>query len=156
MTALRYSFDTSSLLNGRRDLLPPEVFPTLWAKIEQPISDGVIRAVDVVRDELGRRDDATMTWAAAQSGLFLALDADIQRSTSKTLAAYSRLMGRGGGRNAADPFVIGLARARGCTVVTEETPSGRLDRPRIPDVCGALSVRCVNLVGFIKDQGWTF
>jgi Domain of unknown function (DUF4411) len=66
-----YSFDTSSLLNGRRDLLPPEVFPTLWAKIEQSISDGMIRAVDVVRDELGKRDDATMAWAAAQSGLFL-------------------------------------------------------------------------------------
>lgn len=75
MTDLLYSFDTSSLLNGRRDLLPPE---------------------------------------------------------------------------------IGLARARGCAVVTEETPSGRLDRPRIPDVCGALGVRCLNLVGFIKDQGWTF
>jgi hypothetical protein len=97
-----------------------------------------------------------MAWAAAQSGLFLALDADIQRSTSNTLAAHNSLMGRGGGRNAADPFVIGLARARGCTVVTEETPSGSLDRPRIPDVCGALGLRCVNLVGFIKDRGWRF
>lgn len=29
MTDLLYSFDTSVLINGRRDLLPPEVFLTL-------------------------------------------------------------------------------------------------------------------------------
>lgn len=53
MTDLLYSFDTSVFINGRRDLLPPEVFPTLWANIEQMIVVGSIRAVDVVRDELG-------------------------------------------------------------------------------------------------------
>lgn len=156
MTDLLYSFDTSVFINGRRDLLPPEVFPTLWANIEQMIAAGSIRAVDVVRDELGRRDDATRTWAAAQDGLFMTLDEDVQTATSETLAVHPKLMGRGGGRNAADPFVIGLARAHGGIVVTEETPTGNLERPRIPDVCGAIGVRCINLIGFIRNQGWTF
>lgn len=31
-----------------------------------------------------------------------------------------------------------------------------INRPRIPEVCGVLGVRCVNLIGFIRDQGWTF
>jgi len=52
-----YSFDTSSLLNGRRDLLPPATFPSLWANIEAMIADGRIRCVDVVRDELSKRED---------------------------------------------------------------------------------------------------
>jgi hypothetical protein len=65
-------------------------------------------------------------------------------------------MGAGGGRNAADRFVIGLARARGRVVGTEETLSGRLDKPRIPDVCSALGVAWMNLVGFIGQQGWQF
>ena len=65
-------------------------------------------------------------------------------------------MGRGGGRNAADPFVIGLARARGGTVVTEETLSGNLERPRIPDVCDAVGVPWLNLIGFVSAQGWSF
>ncbi|MEO7196734.1 MAG: DUF4411 family protein [Pseudonocardiaceae bacterium] len=137
-------------------MLPPEIFLTLWANIEQMIATGSIRAIDVVRDELGRRDDATRAWAAAQEGLFVILDGDVQGATSKTLAAHPKLMGRGGGRNAADPFVIGLARAHGGIVVTEETPTGNLERPRIPDVCSALGVRCVNLIGFVRDQGWTF
>jgi hypothetical protein len=151
-----YSFDTSSLLNGRRDLLPPEVFPSLWSKVEEMIAGGQILAVDEVRVELGRRDDGVQAWANAQPALFESLDANVQRATSQTLAAHPKMMGKGGGRNAADPFVIGLARARGMTVVTEETLSGNLDRPRIPDVCRALGVSCTNLIGFIRAQGWRF
>ena len=151
-----HSFDTSSLLNGRRDLLPPEVFRSLWSGIESMIAAGDIRAVDVVRDELGKRDDNVSRWARGQANLFVALDADIQRATREVLTRHQKLMGRGGGRNAADPFVIGLARARGGVVVTEETLSGNLDKPRIPDVCDALGVRWLNLIGFVRAQGWSF
>jgi len=41
-------------------------------------------------------------------------------------------------------------------VVTEETLSGNLDKPRIPDVCDALGVRWLNLIGFVRAQGWSF
>lgn len=156
MTDLLYSFDTSVMINGRRDLLPPDLFPTLWTKIEGMIAAGAIRAVDVVRDELGRKDDATTKWATNQADLFLPLDEDIQVATREVLAEHRKLVGKGGQRNLADSFVIGLARARGGIVVTQETRTNNLERPRIPDVCEAMGVRCVDLVGFIRDQGWTF
>ena len=74
--------------------------------------------------------------------LFVPLDEALQRATREILAAHPKLMGRGGGRNAADPFFIGLAMARAGVVVTEETMSGNLDtKPRIPDVCQALGCR---------------
>lgn len=155
MVAL-HSFDTSSLLNGQRDLLPPEVFRSLWTNIQAMIAAGEIRAVDVVRDELGKRDDDVNRWARAQAELFVPLDADIQRATRDVLAQHPKLMGQGGGRNAADPFVIGLACARGGIVVTEERLSGNLSKPKIPDVCDALGVRWLNLVGFVRAQGWSF
>lgn len=60
------------------------------------------------------------------------------------------------GRNGADLFVIGLVIARQGVVVTEETLSGRLDKSRIPDVCNALRVPWLNLVGFVTHQGWRF
>lgn len=151
-----YSFDTSSLLNGRRDLLPPAVFPSLWRNIEEMISSGQIAAVDVVRDELARREDEVTAWAKAQSGLFVPLDEAVQRATRAVLTDHPKLMGKGGGRNAADPFVIGLAQARDGTVVSEETPSGNLNRPRIPDVCDAVGVPWLNLIGFVRAQGWSF
>lgn len=52
--------------------------------------------------------------------------------------------------------MIGLTRARGGIVVTEETMSANLAKPRIPDVCNALSVPCMNLIGFIQRQGWSY
>lgn len=132
MTDLLYSFDTSVMINGRRDLLPPDLFPTLWTKIEGMIAAGAIRAVDVVRDELGRKDDATKEWATNQVDLFLPLDEDIQVATREVLAKHSKLVGKGGQRNLADSFVIGLARARGGIVVTQETRTNNLESPESP------------------------
>lgn len=57
MTTLLYSFDTSVLINGRRDPVAPELFPTLWIRVERMIATGAVRAVDVVRDELSRDAD---------------------------------------------------------------------------------------------------
>ena len=146
-----YSFDTSAILNGRRDQLPPSVFSTLWQRIEAMIADGSIRAVDVVRDELGRRDDEAHSWARAQDGLFVPLDQDVQLAAKQILLAHPAMVDTG-----ADPFVIGLALARTGTVVTDESYSGNLDRPRVPDVCRAISVPCVNLVEFVRAQHWSF
>jgi hypothetical protein len=63
-----YSFDTSSLLNGRRDLLPPNVFGSVWQQIEVAIVDGEVQAIDVVRDELAKRDDEVLQWVKTQHG----------------------------------------------------------------------------------------
>lgn len=156
MTGLLYSFDTSAFIKGRRDLLPPEVFPTFWTNVEQMIMAGSIRAIDEVRRELSKRDDTTKAWAMSQDSLFVDLEEDIQAATMGVLAAHPKLTGTGGGRNEADPFVIGLAQARHGVVVTEETLSNNINKPRIPDVCGALGVRCINLVQFARDQDWKF
>lgn len=156
MTGTLYSFDTSAFIKGRRDLLPPDVFVTLWTKIEQAIAAGVIRASDEVWREVSKRDDTIKGWATSQSDLFVLLDHDIQTATRRILAEHPKLMGGGGGRNEADPFVIALACARAGVVVTEETLSNSMDKPRIPNVCDALSVRCINLVQFVREQKWTF
>lgn len=150
-----YSFDTSAWLNGRRDLFPPETFPSLWERVEGMILLGEIESVDEVRNELAKREDEVHTWAKTQEGLFVPLDEDIQRETADVLKQHPRLLGRGSGRNGADPFVIALASARGGVVVTEERRKN-ITNPKIPDVCDALGIRCLTLVDFIKEQSWTF
>lgn len=151
-----YSFDTSALINGRRDLLPPSTFPTVWQRVEEMIADGSIRCVDEVARELAKRDgDAVHTWSKTQDGLFVDLDEEIQVATTKVLTAHPRLLGNGKGRNGADPFVIALALARNGVVVTEER-GGSLERPKIPTACHAMGVKCMTLVEFVAAQGWTF
>lgn len=151
-----YSFDTSSLLNGRRDLVPPSTLPTLWANIEAMIEAGKIRCVDLVRDELSARDDEVLQWAKDQSGLFVPLTRDVQLAVRAVLAQHPRLIGVGSGRSGADPFVIALARAHGGLVVTEETLSRSPTKPKIPDVCDAMGVRRLTLMQFVQKQGWVF
>jgi hypothetical protein len=151
-----YSFDTSSLINGRRDLLPPGTFPTLWANIEEMIVDGSIRSVDLVRDELSKREDEVYVWAKTQIGLFVPLTTDVQASVREVLSAHERILGIGSGRSGADPFVIALARVHSGVVVTEETLSRNLSKPKIPDVCDAMGVRRLNLLEFVQEQGWVF
>ena len=150
-----YSFDSSAIINGRRDLFLPSTFSSLWGQIEAMISVGQIRAVDEVKHEIARKDDDAARWAKAQTGLYVPLTVDIQRATREVLAAHPRLLGTGGGpRNGADAFVIGLALAQGGTVVTQEVPRN-INKPKIPDVCDAMGVRWLTLPRFVDGQGWT-
>ena len=151
-----YSFDTSAFINGQRDQFPPDVFPGLWPKIAGLIALGQVQAVDSVLQELARRDDETTAWAKAQRGLFVPLEVDVQRCTRQVLKACPKLIGVGSGRSGADPFVVALALARDGTVVTDEKATGNVRKPKIPDACEAVGVRCVNLLAFIREQGWAF
>ena len=150
-----YSFDSGAIINGRRDIFMPTTWAGLWARIEAMIATGQIRAVDEVKLEVTKKDDEAASWATAQVGLFVPLTTDIQIATKQVLRAHPKLLGIGGGpRNGADAFVIGLAIAQGGTVVTQEVPRN-LDKPKIPDVCDAMGVRCLTLPHFVNEQGWT-
>lgn len=150
-----YSFDSGAIINGRRDIFMPTTWAGLWTRIEGMIATGQIRAVDEVKNEVTKKDDEAANWARAQLGLFVPLTTDIQIATKQVLRAHPKLLGIGGGpRNGADAFVIGLAIAQGGTVVTQEVPRN-LDKPKIPDVCDAMGVRCLTLPHFVNEQGWT-
>ena len=150
-----YSFDTSAFINGRRDMLRPTFLPGLWERVESMIAAGSIRSVDEVERELSQQDDEIHRWAKAQAGLFVPIEVDVQRETRNILAEHPKLVGIGSGRSGADPFVVALGRARADVVVTEETRRS-IERPKIPDVCDAIGVRCIGLVDFVEEQGWTF
>ena len=85
------------------------------------------------------------------------LNEAIQLKTREVLEVHPKLTGTGGGRNHADPFVIALAMTyEDGVVVTEETLTGNIVKPRIPDVCDAMNIRRLNLIGFVTEQGWSF
>jgi hypothetical protein len=57
-----------------------------------------------------------------------------------------------------DPFLIGyaLANPAGCTVVTKEVsaPSKQRANRKVPDVCKALGIRCINGFEFYRELGF--
>lgn len=149
-----FSFDTSAIINGRKDLFLPSTFSSVWDSIQELVKSGSVAAVDEVRIELKRRYDDAYDWAKSCTGLFVPLDREVQMAAKEVLASHPRLIGMGAGsRNGADPFVIGLAIAKGGAVVTQELNSGGKN-PRIPDVCKDLGVPCYSLPQFVDMQGW--
>jgi hypothetical protein len=127
----------------------------VWTGIEELIEKGEIRATEEVFIELERRDDEIFGWAKSRKeSLFVPIDDRIQERVATILGQHERLVRHN--RSGADPFVIGLAMVEGCTVVTGERLSGSLEKPRIPDVCGALEVPCLDLLGLFRQQNWRF
>lgn len=150
-----YSLDTSGLLDGWVRYYAPEVFPSLWRQMESAAADKTIVAVQDVLLELERQDDDVFAWAKRHV-TFVPLEEEIQASATEILAKFPQLVNTRRSRSVADPFVIALARVQGLTVVTAERASGSPQKPRIPDVCAGVGVKCVPLLGMFKELGWQF
>jgi len=152
---LRYCLDTSALVGAWVRAYPIDVFPGLWAALDDLANRGTIVCPEEVREELSRKSDDLYAWVRERSGMVVPLDGDQMDGTREVLAAFPRLVGALAERNRADPFVIALARARGLTVVTEER-GGTPERPRIPLVCAHFGVRSIGTLDFIRELGVRF
>jgi hypothetical protein len=124
-----YVIDASIWINVWRTH-PPDIYVSVWTRIDTAIGNGTIRSPEDVRQELERGTDELAEFLAQRDGLFAALD---------------------------EAFVVALARVLGGTVVTAERgrrgPSGR---PRIPDACQEFGIPCLNWFDFLREVGWAF
>jgi hypothetical protein len=153
---LKYSVDTSAFLDCWRRYYPQDVFPQVWEKLDDFVRRGILLPSEEVLRELERKDDGMRDWATERKDMFLLTDDEIQRAVSDILSSHPKLIDERKNRSGADPFVIAVARVRGCSVLTGEKPSGSRKRPNIPDVCSALDVRWLGMVEFFREQGLTF
>ena len=151
-----YCIDTSGWLDGWQRHYPPDVFPTLWTKIDARISSGEIISSEEVYFELQRKGDDLHDWIKARKQMLIPLNEEVQVRATELLAEYPRLVDTLRGRSKADPFVIATAMDRNADVVTGEIISGNLEKPRIPDVCQVKGIRCINFLQMIRELKLTF
>lgn len=109
---MRYSVDTSALLDGWRRYYPPDVMPGLWSRLDDLISDGSLRATEEVLIELERKDDDVHEWAKKRMALFIALDERIQIAVTEILSVHEKLLDTRSGRSAAIPSSSRSPRSR--------------------------------------------
>src|SRR6266496_4270053 len=148
--------DTSAWMDGWQRYYPQDVFPSLWAKLEEPISSGQIVSSEEVYVELKKKADDLHDWIKGHKNMLVPLSEQIQRRSSELLIEYPRLVDTLRGRSMADPFVIATALELGAVVVTGEILTGKLDKPRIPDVCQAKGVRWITFLQMIRELKLTF
>lgn len=153
---MKYSIDTSAILDGWARYYPPDVFPGLWQHLDEIIAEGRLIATEEVLHELERKEDKLYVWAKERERMFVPIDESIQSAVTAILRKFEKLVDTRANRSAADPFVIALAQVEGYTVVTGERPTGRLSRPNIPDVCQGLSIPCISLLQLIRTEKWVF
>ena len=133
--------DTSAILDAWVRYYPPDVFPAVWKNLEAMIEADELIAPEEVLHEIEKKEDELHKWAKAHEGMFHLLDEAVQRATTEILIQFPRLMDSEKERNRSDPFVIALAKIKGCPVVTGEKAAGTQARPKIPIVCNHFGVR---------------
>jgi hypothetical protein len=151
-----YCVDTSAWLDGWARDYPPDVFPSLWNKLAERVADGVLKCSEEVYIELKKKDDGLRDWIKSRKEVLIPIDEKIQGIVSELLEAYPRLVDTHRNRSQADPFVIATAELLQAVVVTGEQPRGNLDVPKIPDVCEARKIRCINFLEMLRELGWKF
>jgi Domain of unknown function (DUF4411) len=150
---MRYSLDTSSLIEGYRRIFPYDILPTFWRRdFPKLVESGDVRATEVVQWELQEEDDEVLQFVDDYEELFVKIDEPIQHEVRAILAEHGRLIRAG--RSGADPFVIALAKMDVATVVCEERR--KPTAPKIPDVCDALGIRCIPLLALVRENGFEY
>lgn len=155
---MKYSIDTSALVDWWVRYYPPASFPTLVTHVEALIAAGDLRASREVLDELQRQDDGLHEWAKDQQDFFIEDGDAVQDAVTALMDKYFNEEKPDKGIDGADPFVIGLAMTAAnppLTVVTGEK-AGSKENPKIPYVCKAEGVPCIPFLGLIQAEGWKF
>lgn len=151
-----FCLDTSAWLDGWVRDYPEEVFPSLWAKLSECIASGQVRCSEEVYVELEKKDDGIHGWLKKHKQVIVPIDEHIQKIVADLLIEHPRLVDTHRQRSQADPFVIATAESLGAAVVTGEKPRGKLDIPKIPDVCEQRKIPCISFLQMLRELEWKF
>ena len=156
---MNYVFDTGPLIDLFRHYYM-ERFPTLWELFHDLVLEEDLISVREVYNEINSREDTLTSWAKKEKDkLFSQPTVEEFHFVSEIFQvrhfqAMIRKQKMLRGNPVADPFVIARAKVLDCQVVTTEV--FRDNSAKIPNVCKYFSVQCINLEGFMEQEGWTF
>jgi hypothetical protein len=139
---------------------PTDVFPGILIKVEELIAADRFIAPALVKEEIDAVGTAGLiAWAADRSGIFVPTGTHLAEAQA-VQNQFTGLRDPKAEYEEADAYVIALARMRGAIVVTAETSAAEKNKPKrthfIPDVCRELGISCINLLGLMRREGWTF
>jgi Domain of unknown function (DUF4411) len=155
-----YAVDSSSLMDWQGRYFPTDVFTGLVERVEELIAAGRFIARALVKEEVGAVGTAGLiAWTENHAGIFVPT-AEVLAEAQAIQNQFAGLRDPKAEYEEADAYVIALARMRGGTVVTQETPAAEKRNPKrthfIPDVCRELGISCISLLGLMRREGWEF
>lgn len=153
---MTYTLD-SNILIGLVQRYPRDIFPGIWASIEESVIKGESCICEAVHREVHRIGDDLHRWAKDLPG-FVCSTSDEELATVAEIAiAHPEWVQ--GQVNEADPFVIAHAKAEAATVVSEENRKGpgTLDKNlKVPNVADEHQVEVLKFFEYVRGEGWSF
>jgi hypothetical protein len=147
-------------MDWRGRYFPTDVFTGLVERVEELIAAGRFIAPALVKEEVGAVGTAGLiAWTENHAGIFIPT-AEVLTEAQAIQNQFAGLRDPKAEYEEADAYVIALAKMRGGTVVTQETPAAEKRNPKrthfIPDVCRELGISCISLLGLMRREGWKF
>ncbi len=153
MAKKTYCIDTSALIAAWYERYKPNRFPKLWEQLDQLIAERrLVSSTLVLRECSKQRSEELHAWLKPRETMFITPDETVQGQVDHIVNTYTALISAGKEKFQADPFVIAQAKVNAYTVITEETGIGSLGK--IPGVCVAMKVECINLMQLIDEEDW--
>lgn len=153
-----YVIDTSALMDWHDRFYPPDIFASVVDRLDGLAHGQRLLSAELVRDEIAAIGSAGLAvWAKERKAIFDPTPSHLAEALAIE-GAYPGLRDPRAQYDEADAYVIAIARLRNGVVVTAETPASHKRKPKrslyIPDVCAAMGMTCITLVGMMRREGW--
>ena len=147
------SFDSSSLI-AMKNNYPEDIFKTMWARLDTAMNSRQILISDEVISELAAGTDGLDKRLKTNSAGVVPTTATIEAEVKTIIASHPALVDLKRQKSVGDPYVIAVAKVYKGSVVTQE--SAKPNKVKIPHVCSHYSIPCSALLGYLRNEKWTF
>ena len=149
-----YCFDTNLLIGGWHRIYRKDVFPEIWNRIGELIENDQAKIPWEVWKEIEYVDDDLTKWLGQFKPKLNRPTPDEQNALRDIMREIPNMAAQGKTTNAADPFVIAMAKALDGIVVTEESEQEKskpTKSPKITYSCERLGVRWMRPIDFLAE-----
>ncbi len=146
----KYIIDTSAMLSQKSDeQYRRSVYQSLWIKI-----DGMVEKQEIVtcsEIEYEVQDDEIKNWMKTFGMKVLPIDDEVQENVKEIVTSINKdLVDFRANKSSGDAFLIATAKKYSLTVISEEAANSP---KKIPFTCKKMGIKCINLLGFMEENG---
>lgn len=161
-----FLLDANVFIEAWKGYYAPDIVPGFWISLIKHAEDGSLFSIDRVLAELERGRDALCDLAKEQFGPFWRSTTDVEvvaayKETINLVYANSDYLETAkhdfAEADNADAWIVAYAKAKGCTVITDERFNENIKRRiPIPNVCRKVDVKCLNTFGMLRRLNTIF
>ncbi len=156
-----YCLDANVLIKAWESYYSPNVCPTYWDVLDGLGAQGQLFVPSWVAEEIHRTDDDLSKWLKKSRVKVRSVTEEVGIKLKEIYAKdpkHQLLVDNTKQRSRADPWLIAHAMAENaCVVSKEEKPTAvNNKRVKIPHVCDAMGVRCIDDFKMIEELGIQF